>query len=190
GGVSADCPRHRLDRGPSRTPDRHRCRLRLPPRARQPHPRIHVSTRSGRRHGQPADEQSRFALGRCADDRAQRTEALSEADSLREAVRVLRSELRIVNDRVAMAAGLKPRDLDILDVIDRDGPCTPSHLSERTGYHRATLTGILSRLVKDGWLVRDSNPEDGRSARLTPSDRFAELREFYAPVDEASSELA
>ena len=115
---------------------------------------------------------------------------MSEADSLREAVRVLRIELRIVNDRVAMAAGLNPRDLDILDVIDRDGPCTPSHLSERTGYHRATLTGILSRLVKDGWLVRDSNPEDGRSTRLTPSDRFAELREFYAPVDEASSELA
>ena len=115
---------------------------------------------------------------------------MSDADSLREAVRVLRIELRIVNDRVAMAAGLNPRDLDILDVIDRDGPCTPSHLSERTGYHRATLTGILSRLVKDGWLVRDSNPEDGRSARLTPSDRFAELREFYAPVDEASSELA
>lgn len=115
---------------------------------------------------------------------------MSDADSLRDAVRVLRIELRIVNDRVAMAAGLNPRDLDILDVIDRDGPCTPSHLSERTGYHRATLTGILSRLVKDGWLVRDSNPEDGRSARLTPSNRFAELREFYAPVDEASSELA
>lgn len=115
---------------------------------------------------------------------------MSDADSLRDAVRVLRIELRIVNDRVAMAAGLNPRDLDILDVIDRDGPCTPSHLSERTGYHRATLTGILSRLVKDGWLIRDSNPEDGRSARLTPSNRFAELREFYAPVDEASSELA
>ena len=115
---------------------------------------------------------------------------MSEADSLREAVRVLRIELRIVNDRVAMAAGLNPRDLDILDVIDRDGPCTPSHLSERTGYHRATLTGILSRLVKDGWLIRDSNPEDGRSARLTISDRFAELRKIYAPVDAASSELA
>ncbi|WP_426937148.1 MarR family transcriptional regulator [Brevibacterium sp. LE-L] len=102
---------------------------------------------------------------------------------------MLRIELRIVNDRVAMAAGLNPRDLDILDIIDRDGPCTPSYLSDRTGYHRATLTGILSRLVKDGWLIRDSHPEDGRSARLTPSTRFAELRELYAPVDEASTDL-
>src|SRR5690625_2566020 len=89
-----------------------------------------------------------------------------------------------------MAAGLNPRDLVIFYAINCAASSSPSHPSETTGFHRATLTGILSRLVKDGWLVRDSNPEDGRSTRLTPSDRFAELREFYAPVDEASSELA
>lgn len=109
---------------------------------------------------------------------------------LRDAIRAIRIELRIVNDKVAMSAGLNPRDLDILDVIDRDGPCTPSHLAERTGYHRATLTGILARLEREGWVGKSTAETDRRSHTLTASERFVELRALYAPVDRHAAALA
>ncbi|WP_187776373.1 MarR family winged helix-turn-helix transcriptional regulator [Antrihabitans cavernicola] len=96
-----------------------------------------------------------------------------------DAFRVLRIELRIVNDRVAAAAGIKPRDLDLLDVIDREGACTPGHLAARTGMRAATLTGVLARLEDDGWITRSTDPKDGRSARVASTERFEQVRSLY-----------
>lgn len=108
---------------------------------------------------------------------------LADSGSVRDAIRALRIELGILNDRVALAAGLNPRDLDVLDVIDREGPCTPGHLAERTGARRATLTGVLARLEADGWIARERDVADGRSARLRSTARFDELRALYAGAD-------
>lgn len=105
------------------------------------------------------------------------------AEDLRDAIRVLRIDLGILNDRIAARAGLNPRDLDLLDVIDREGPCTPGHLVERTGVRRATLTGVLARLENDGWIRRERDAADGRSARLRSTERFAELRALYRDAD-------
>ncbi|MFT4228432.1 MarR family winged helix-turn-helix transcriptional regulator [Micropruina sp.] len=106
--------------------------------------------------------------------------------SIRDAVRQLRIELQIVNDKIATAAGLNPRDLDVLDVIDREGPCTPSHLAARTGLPRATLTGVLARLEQQQWVARERHPADGRSAQLRSTDRFDELRRLYRPMTDAT----
>lgn len=96
-----------------------------------------------------------------------------------DAFRVLQIELRIIKDRIAAAAGIKTRDLDVLDVIDREGACTPSHLAARTGIAAATLTGVLARLETADWITRTTDPGDGRSARVTSTDRFEEIRFLY-----------
>ncbi|MFT4294427.1 MAG: MarR family transcriptional regulator [Micropruina sp.] len=114
---------------------------------------------------------------------------MSDVTSIRDAVRQLRIELQIVNDKVAVAAGLNPRDLDVLDVIDREGPCTPSHLALRTGLSRATLTGVLARLEQQHWVARERHPDDGRSAQLRSTDRFDELRHLYRPLTDAADAL-
>lgn len=108
---------------------------------------------------------------------------MSDAQDLINAIRVLRIELGIINDHVARAAGLHPRDLDVLDVIDRDAPCTPTHLATRTGTRAATLTGVLARLEAQGWIERSSDPRDRRSALVRPTARFAELRSLYRHAD-------
>lgn len=105
-------------------------------------------------------------------------------------IRSLRIELGILNDRIAEVAGLNPRDLDILDVIDRDGPCTPRYLTTRTGVPAATLTGVLVRLQVDGWISRSANPHDGRSAQISATGRFDELRNGYASADEKARLVA
>jgi DNA-binding MarR family transcriptional regulator len=108
---------------------------------------------------------------------------------LRDELRRLRIELRILNDVVAAKASLNPRDLDILDVIDREGPCTPSALAERTGYRRATLTSVINRLHRDGWIIRATDPGDRRSSTLASTDRFDELRALYAAADDIDTVL-
>lgn len=114
---------------------------------------------------------------------------MTEPTDIRVTLRILRIELRILNDKVASAAGLNPRDLEVLDVVDRDGASTPSHIAERTGYHRATLTVILTRLEHDGWITRKPDPQDGRSSTIHPTQRFDELQRLYAPIDEPAEAL-
>ncbi|OFE18359.1 hypothetical protein BA895_12035 [Humibacillus sp. DSM 29435] len=112
------------------------------------------------------------------------------APDLNDLIRSLRIELAILNDRIADQAGLKPRDLDLLDVIDRDGPCTPTHLRRRTGLRAATLTGMLVRLEAEGWIDRSQDPHDGRSTHLRATPRFEELRAAYATATEAAHLVA
>ncbi|GAA4370302.1 MarR family winged helix-turn-helix transcriptional regulator [Agromyces bauzanensis] len=111
------------------------------------------------------------------------------AEELRQRVLDLRIELGILNDRVANACGLRPRDLDILDVIDREGNCTPTHLCSRTGIHGATMTGILGRLRRDGWIERIASTTDARSATVTATARTMEIRAMYAAADEKTAHL-
>ncbi len=105
-------------------------------------------------------------------------------------LRDLRIELFIVNDRIAGSLGLNPRDLDVLDVIDREGPCTPKYLAARVGVHAATLTGMLVRLQADGWITRARDPADRRSAYVSASARFAEIRACYAAGTEQVRQAA
>ena len=111
------------------------------------------------------------------------TEHGASLPSVRDAIRELRIELVILNDRVARSVKLQPRDLDILDVIDREGPCTPSQIADRIGWSRATVTGVLTRLEADDWIERGTNPADGRSMTIRSTGRFAELNAAYAAVD-------
>jgi len=85
---------------------------------------------------------------------------------------------------------LKDIDLDCLDVLSRSGPLTPSALARRAGLHPATLTGILDRLERAGWIVRDRAETDRRSVtiRLLP-DRGVEVFRLYQPMLGAMDEV-
>lgn len=112
------------------------------------------------------------------------------APDLNDLIRSLRVELAILNDRIAAQARLKPRDLDLLDVIDRDGPCTPKHLGHRAGLRAATLTGMLVRLEADGWITRSRDPHDGRSTQLSTTPRIEELRAAYSTATQSARLIA
>ncbi|WP_141549985.1 MarR family transcriptional regulator, partial [Nocardia farcinica] len=61
------------------------------------------------------------------------------------------------------------RDVDwtCLDLIIRRGSISPTALARLTGLHPATLTGILDRLQKGGWIVRERDPESGDRRAVT-----------------------
>lgn len=82
------------------------------------------------------------------------------------ALRHLRINLISYDRGVAEAADLKESDLTVLEVLHLEGPRTPTALARRTNTHLATMTGVLTRLEKEGWIERHPDATDRRSIRV------------------------
>ncbi|MFG2651475.1 MarR family transcriptional regulator [Streptomyces sp. NPDC048436] len=97
------------------------------------------------------------------------------------ALRALSLQLTLLDRQVSARVSLKDVDLDCLDLVNRDGPLTPTALAGRANLHPATLTGILDRLERAGWIARERDPSDRRAVRIRAlRDRSGELISLYA----------
>jgi DNA-binding MarR family transcriptional regulator len=109
---------------------------------------------------------------------------------IRESLRELRIQLSLLNYRVGSQLGLKDVDLDCFDMIDAYGPLTPTALARRAGLHPATMTGILDRLERGGWIVRERDPSDRRAVRVRAKrERYAELMRQYQGMSRSMNKL-
>ena len=97
---------------------------------------------------------------------ADRRNTLNQA--VREALRDLSVELSLLNHRISGHLDLKGTDLQCLDLIDRHGPLSPSSLARLAGLHPATMTGVIDRLERGGWIIRERDPSDRRGVALLP----------------------
>ncbi|MEV2221780.1 MarR family transcriptional regulator [Nocardia vinacea] len=100
------------------------------------------------------------------------------ADALRDALRELRIELAVNARRVATKSGLRDSDLDVLDLLDRFGPQSPTTLARRMSIRAATMTGVLTRLENSGWVTRIRDIIDRRSVQIQ-STGFERLTDVY-----------
>lgn len=103
-------------------------------------------------------------------------------DSLRE----LTNQVSLLSHQVSTRVDLRDVDLDCLDLIGRHGPLTPGTLARRAGLHPATMTGVLDRLERAGWVARERDPSDRRSVlvRALP-ERGHEIFALYAGMNGA-----
>jgi DNA-binding MarR family transcriptional regulator len=121
-------------------------------------------------------------------DAARRRRRLTAA--VKQSLRDLRGQLALLNHRVGARLELRDVDLDCLDLIARHGPLNPSDLARRAGLHPATMTGILDRLERGGWVSRDRDPSDRRAVVLrVRRDRIAELLGLYAGMNAAMDRI-
>jgi DNA-binding MarR family transcriptional regulator len=88
--------------------------------------------------------------------------------AIREAMRDLGAELSLLNQRISGHLDLKGTDLQCLDLIDSRGPLSPSMLARLAGLHPATITGVIDRLERGGWIMRERDPSDRRGVVLQP----------------------
>ncbi|GAA1607502.1 MarR family transcriptional regulator [Catellatospora bangladeshensis] len=111
-------------------------------------------------------------------------------DVIKGDLRDLRVQLGMLNRHVGARLGLREVDLDCLDLVSRHGPLSPGALARQAGLHPATMTGILDRLERGGWLVRERDPADRRSVVLrVPPDRGREIAGLFTAANAAMDEL-
>ncbi|MGW1738655.1 MarR family transcriptional regulator [Nocardia sp. NPDC001965] len=105
-------------------------------------------------------------------------------------LRELRVALALLNHRVGTRVELKDVDLDCLDILGRQGPLSPSGLARLAGLHPATITGILDRLERGGWIVRERAAGDRRAVNVRiVAGRNAEIFRQYAGMNALMDEL-
>jgi DNA-binding MarR family transcriptional regulator len=121
-------------------------------------------------------------------DTARRRRQLTRA--IKESLRELSNQLSLLNHHVSAHIDLNDTDLDCLELINRHGPLNPSALARRAGLHPATITGILDRLERGGWVARERDPSDRRAVVVRAlRDRNAELFRLYAGMNTAMDQL-
>src|SRR5882757_139590 len=103
---------------------------------------------------------------------------------VRASLRDVSVQLSLLNHQVRGQLELKGTDLECLDLISREGPLSPSVLARRAGLHPATMTGILDRLERGGWIARERDPADRRAVVVRAvRDRNAELIGLYSGMN-------
>lgn len=87
---------------------------------------------------------------------------------IRGLLRELTSQVALLNREVGARVSLRDGDLACLDLISREGPMSPSQLAQRSRLHPATVTGVLDRLERGGWIARerDASAADRRAVAV------------------------
>src|SRR5229473_594781 len=110
--------------------------------------------------------------------------------AIKQSLRALRMQLSLLNLRVGAHLDLKDVDLDCLDLIASHGPLSPTALARRAGLHPATITGILDRLERGGWAIRERDPSDRRAVTVRAlRDRNTELIGLYSGMNASMDDV-
>ncbi|MCW2720169.1 MAG: hypothetical protein QOG20_88 [Pseudonocardiales bacterium] len=109
---------------------------------------------------------------------------MTDADGLRAEIgtQVLRFIAGVVlhNTAVAQRVGLGASDSQFVGLLNMNGPLTPGRLAELTGLTTGTVTGVIDRLEKGGFVRRERDAGDRRKVLVTPApEGMARLTEEY-----------
>ena len=110
--------------------------------------------------------------------------------AIKASLRELSNQLSLLNHHVGAHVELKDVDLDCLELLNRHGPLSPSALARRAGLHPATMTGILDRLERGGWVARERDPSDRRAVVIRVlRGRAGELFSLYGGMNASMDEI-
>jgi len=99
---------------------------------------------------------------------------------------IQRSTLRFIagvvlhNHVVAQRVGLGPSDSQLISLLNLHGPLTPGRLAELTGLTTGTVTGVIDRLERGGFVRRERDTGDRRKILVVPvPEAMAALSQHY-----------
>lgn len=82
---------------------------------------------------------------------------------LKRRFRDVNNQIALLSHHISVQVELRDVDLDCLDYLAQHGPTTPSALARQAGVHPATMTGVIDRLEKGGWIQRQRDETDRRA---------------------------
>lgn len=85
---------------------------------------------------------------------------------------------RHYRDRIAEYNLTHSQFFILAQVIESEG-ITPSQLAEKTFTDRATVTGVVDRLERDGWLERRPNQDDRRTQSIFLSEKGKKHQDVF-----------
>jgi DNA-binding MarR family transcriptional regulator len=110
--------------------------------------------------------------------------------AVREALRDLTVQLALLNHRVGGRLDLKGTDLECLDLITQHGPISPGALARLAGVHPATMTGVIDRLERGGWITRERDPHDRRAVAVKAvQTRGREVLRLFGGMNAALTQI-
>ena len=84
---------------------------------------------------------------------------------------------------VAERLGLGPTDHKCLDLLRERGPMTGSDVAAITGLTTGAITGVVARLERSGYLLREPDPDDGRKQILRPAlEQMRSIQDVFDPI--------
>jgi len=96
----------------------------------------------------------------------------------------------LISQALADAVGLNPIDLECLDLIRLRGRVTAGELAQHTGLTSGAVTGLIDRLERAGYVVREAHPSDRRRVYVRIKTRkAARLIAIYSPLQQAMERL-
>ncbi|HET6747111.1 MAG TPA: MarR family transcriptional regulator [Candidatus Saccharimonadales bacterium] len=90
-------------------------------------------------------------------------------EALRAAAQAMSRPSTVMRTLIAERAGLNATDAECIDYLMSNAPCTPSDLVRVTGLGKSTVTSVLHRLEKAGYITRQTHTEDRRVLQIYPN---------------------
>ena len=99
---------------------------------------------------------------------------------------VSRKITRYYKDKVTSMGLTHGQFFLLVALYDEDG-LLPSQLADKTALDRATITGLLDRLERDGWTERRPDQSDRRVLRIHITAKAMQVREVILSIFEETN---
>jgi DNA-binding MarR family transcriptional regulator len=100
---------------------------------------------------------------------------------INQSLRRLIAAVVLHNQVVAQRIGLGGSDSQFVSLLHLHGPLTPGRLAELSGLTTGTVTGVIDRLERAGYVRRQRDASDRRKVVVAPMpEAMAELAQHYA----------
>ncbi|WP_235918008.1 MarR family winged helix-turn-helix transcriptional regulator [Paenibacillus lutrae] len=106
-------------------------------------------------------------------------------------MRGLGSRTVLYQQNVAASLGLYNNDFLSVDILREKGPITAGELAKLTGLATGSVTTLIDRLEKNGFVRRENDPNDRRKVIIVPLyENKEEVTNTYHPLHAAMIKLA
>jgi len=85
---------------------------------------------------------------------------------------------------IADSLGVYNHDFTAVDILRETGPITAGELSKKTGLATGSVTALIDRLEKAGYVRRQNDPNDRRRVIIVPQyEEKEEVQKAYEPLN-------